>query len=130
MAYILSAAFPETHVVFKIDPSAFVMIETNVNIDATHIITNLKFQPHLVQALVTIQADKADKDKGEQYMKFDSVHIPLHKKPENYATTISKELFSPEIQKSTKEAAPSPSPSILAQLPRLIQAPGHQQITT
>ena len=120
---ILSAAFPETHVTLEINPSTFVMIETDADIDAMHITTNPEFQPYLMQALATFQADKVSKDKGKQCMKFNSVHIPPHKKPENCTTTISEELFSPEIQKSTKEAAPTSSWTSVPPPQRSIQAP-------
>ena len=83
------------------------MIETDTDIDAMHITTNPEFQPYLMQALATFQADNVSKDKGKQCMKLNGVHIPSHKKPENCTTTIAEELFSPEIQKSIKKAAPN-----------------------
>ena len=106
-------------------PWCFVMTETNADIDAMHITANPKFQPYLVQALATFQVDKASKDKGKQHTKFNSIHIPPCKKPENCATTVSKELFSPEIQKSTKKAESASSSTSVPTPPpqRSIQAP-------
>ena len=96
----------------------------DADIDTMHITTNPEFQPYLVQALATFQVDKVSKDKGKQCMKFDGVHILPCKKPENHATTISEELFLPEIQKSTKEVAPTSSSTSVPPPPpqRSIQA--------
>jgi hypothetical protein len=100
-----------------IDPSTFTFSETGMKSPIELSSADIDFQPYIAQAWVSFQVDKASKDKGKQ-VRFDGVQIPLHNKPAGRATTVSEELLSPELQKSTKDKLlPPPSVSSSTSVP-------------
>jgi hypothetical protein len=105
-AGILSAAYPQTPVVMDIDSSAFMFAETETESPTDTSATDI--------AWTSFQADKASKDKGKQ-VRFDWVQIPPRNKPAGRAATVSEELLSLELQKSTKDKSlPPPSTDALS----------------
>jgi hypothetical protein len=116
---ILSAAYPQTPVMLDIDPSAFTFTETETENPIESSSADIDFQPYIAQAWASFQADKASKDKGKR-VRFDGVQIPLCNKPAGRAATVSEELLSPELQKSTKDKSllpPSASTSSSTSVP-------------
>jgi hypothetical protein len=99
---MLSAAYLQTPVMMDIDPSAFMLSETETESPTDTSATDIDFQPYIAHTWASFQTEKASKDKGKR-VRFDGVQIPPCNKPASQAAMVSEELLSPELQKSTKD---------------------------
>ena len=97
--------------ILEIDPSTFMnMVQVSSSLE----LTDPEFQPYIVQAWASFQADRTSKDtssapsKGKR-VHFDSVMIPPRTSwstdPRMASVSGEQEIFSPEVQQSSQAAA-------------------------